>query len=118
MIVSRTIAAFRDPKDLQRFLCIFEGSHIDNARRHLQMRLGDNIPAEIWTTHLPEGSTYSDARSAEQRIPSLNVSDSLRAKGHFRLHLLHAAWNGAGKGNFTKYTAHTLSYLVHILAIM
>jgi hypothetical protein len=84
----------------------------------LQLRLGDDVPAETWTAHLPEGITYTDGRSADRQSSSSAIGTSKPAKGHVRLHLLRAAWNGAGKGSFTKYTAHTLGYVMHMMAIM
>jgi hypothetical protein len=110
--------AFHRPEDFERFLHVFDGSHIESARWHLQLRLGDHVPAEPWTAQLPKGMTYSDARSSEKQVPIATDNEIKPAKGHARLHLLRANWKGAGKGNFTKYTAHTLPYVMHMMAIM
>jgi hypothetical protein len=62
--------------------------------------------------------TYSDTRSVKKQNPVGADNGMTRAKGHVRLHLLHANWKGAGKGSFTKYTAHSLPYVMHMMAIM
>jgi integrase len=110
--------AFHRPEDFERFLHVFDGSHVESARWHLQLRLGDHAPAEPWTAQLSKGMTYSDSRNSEKQAPQAADNDIKRAKGHVRLHLLHANWKGAGKGSFTKYTAHSLPYVVHMMAIM
>lgn len=113
--------AFVEPADAARFLSLFEGSSLGPGRWHLDLRKVAPSMVRKWEALDKGDMTIRSGSPLESNLwkKPAKAKRGPRAKGYARLHLQHPGKLSAEKRrNEVKFTAPTIRYVMHILAIL